>query len=125
MKRRFALLLATWMAALATATAISPVWSAELLMFTRKSCAYCLLWEKQIGPIYPKTDEAKAAPLRKIDLDADASSGGAFNPPVTITPTFVLVEGTREISRFVGYNDELSFWSNLTEHLKKVPAHAP
>ena len=36
----------------------------KLLMITDKSCLYCIIWEKQIGKIYPKTDIAKDYSLK-------------------------------------------------------------
>lgn len=94
--------------------------AAELLLYTRKSCAYCQLWERQIGPIYPKTAEAALAPLRRIDLDRADGGGPALDPPVAITPTFVLMDGEREVARFSGYSDDLTFWSVLATQIRKL-----
>jgi len=94
--------------------------AAELLLYTRKSCAYCQLWERQIGPIYPKTAEAALAPLRRIDLDRADGGGPALDPPVAITPTFVLMDGPREIGRFSGYTNDLTFWSMLGVLLQRM-----
>ena len=30
-----------------------------MIMITDKNCLYCIVWEKQIGKIYPKTEIAK------------------------------------------------------------------
>ena len=94
--------------------------AAELLMFTRKSCPYCVLWERQVGPIYPKTDEARIAPLRRIDLDAPPADTPALTPVVNITPTFVLMQEGREIGRFSGYSDDMTFWARLEILLKSL-----
>lgn len=97
--------------------------AAELLMFTRKHCPYCVLWERQVGPIYPRTDEARIAPLRRIDLDNPAVEAPSLSPGVTITPTFVLMQDGREVARFSGYSDDLSFWSMLGTSLGRLAAH--
>jgi hypothetical protein len=99
--------------------------AAELLMFTRKSCAYCILWERQVGPIYPKTAEAEQAPLRRVDLDHPGQGVPSLSPAVTITPTFVLMDGDKELGRFSGYSDDLTFWSVLATHLGKLRTSAP
>ena len=39
-----------------------------MLMITDKNCLYCIIWEKQIGKIYPKTDIAKKFPLQRIEV---------------------------------------------------------
>lgn len=111
---------------IATATLMAsalPVRAAELLMFTRKHCPYCVLWERQVGPIYPKTDEAKIAPLRRIDLDDPTAQPPSLTPVVTFTPTFVLMQDGREVGRFSGYGDDLTFWSVLGTLLGKLATH--
>ena len=35
-------------------------------MLTDDKCMYCIVWEKQIGKIYAKTDISKKFPLHKI-----------------------------------------------------------
>ena len=41
----------------------------KLLMITDKSCLYCIIWEKQIGKIYPKTDIAKNYSLYRMEIN--------------------------------------------------------
>lgn len=94
--------------------------AAELIMFTRNGCAYCLLWDKQIGPIYSKTDEAIRAPLKKVNLDSGNTTDPILLEAVSVTPTFVLIDQGREIGRFAGYSDDLTFWSQLSVLLKKL-----
>ena len=43
--------------------ALQPAWSAELLMFRRAGCSYCLTWDRAIGPVYPKSDVGRRAPF--------------------------------------------------------------
>ena len=38
-------------------------------MFERDGCVWCARWDRDVGPIYDKTDEAKLLPLRRINLD--------------------------------------------------------
>lgn len=98
-----------------------PVSAAELLLYTRKGCAYCVLWEREIGGIYPKTPEAQTAPLRRVHLDKPRASDPVLSPAVTVTPTFVLMDGTVEIGRFSGYTNDLTFWSMLEVLMQRAP----
>ena len=108
----------------ATLIAPSPhVQAAELVMFESKICAWCDAWHAEIGPIYPKTDEGKRAPLRTVDIH-DARPGDLADiDGVRFTPTFVLLsdEG-REVGRINGYPGEDFFWGLLGELIAKLPA---
>jgi hypothetical protein len=95
--------------------------AAELIVFERAKCVRCLVWEREIAPIYPKTDEGKRAPLRRVDLGAARPADLTDISDVKYTPTFVLVEDGREVGRIVGYNGDEFFWAQVDELL----AHAP
>ena len=101
--------------------------AAELVMYRRDGCPWCAKWDREIGPIYPKTDLAERAPLRLINLDHDrdlAITHGA----IRYTPTFVLVENAKEVGRIEGYPGEDFFWvrvANLLEMLKEPAAVRP
>ena len=41
----------------------------KLYMLTDDKCIYCIVWEKQIGKIYSKTDISKAFPLQRIYIN--------------------------------------------------------
>lgn len=94
--------------------------SAELVMFETASCPYCKRWHREIGPIYPKTPEARRAPLRRVDLEAARPADLAFAKGVVFTPTFVLVDDGREIGRFMGYGGDEQFWTLLAELMGKL-----
>jgi len=95
--------------------------SAELLMLEQVGCFWCEKWDKEIGLIYPKTDEAKIAPLRKVNIhepwpkDLEGINVGPF------TPTFVVVNNGKEIGRMRGYAGDEFFWTLLDELLNKLP----
>ena len=38
-------------------------------MITDKTCLICMVWEKQIGKIYPKTEIANKFPLSRIEMN--------------------------------------------------------
>ena len=41
----------------------------KLFMLTDKSCGVCIVWEKQIGNIYNKTDVSKIFPIERLHVD--------------------------------------------------------
>jgi len=49
----------------------------RLIMAEEEGCMWCARWNEEIGPIYPKTPEGRAAPLQRLDvhdpLPADAA----------------------------------------------------
>jgi thioredoxin-related protein len=94
--------------------------AAELLMFERDGCVWCQRWNREIGPVYDKTDEAKVLPLRRIDVDRDKATGVTLESPVRWTPTFVVIDEGREIARIVGYSSDESFWGLLGKLAAKL-----
>jgi len=92
--------------------------AAELVMFERPGCPWCKRWHTEIGPAYPLTTEGKAAPLRRHHIRDQALAGITLSRPVTVTPTFVLAEGGREVGRIVGYPGEDFFYEMLDGLLK-------
>jgi len=98
----------------------TPACALELIMFETKGCIWCKKWRDEIGPIYPKTEEGKFAPLRQIDMIKDAREQFKINAPITISPTFVLVSEKNEVGRIVGYPGEEFFWSLLSELIEKA-----
>jgi len=97
-----------------------PAAAAELIMFEAAGCPYCARWNREIAPIYPKTEEGKRAPLRRIDIAGPRPSDLAGIPNIVYTPTFVLLEDGKEIGRIVGYSGDEIFWSLLSELFAKL-----
>ncbi|MCC6889191.1 MAG: thioredoxin family protein [Hyphomicrobiales bacterium] len=81
-------------------------------MYRRAGCPWCLAWDREVGPIYGKTDIGRAVPLRMIDLDGERPQV-VLKGPVRYTPTFVLVEDGRELGRIEGYPGDSFFWGLL------------
>ena len=77
--------------------------AAELVMFERPGCVWCARFNAEIAPIYGKTDESRAAPLRRVDLSGPLPADLAGIDPGPFTPTFVVVQEGREIGRIRGY----------------------
>lgn len=94
---------------------------AELIMFEQAGCGYCRRWDAEIGPGYPKTKEGQVAPLRRLDIKARVPDDIKLKRPVTITPTFVLVEAGEEVGRVVGYGGSEFFYEMLGDVMVKLP----
>ena len=100
------------------ATYKSILWVSEIISV--KNCTRQARWNEEIGPIYRKTEEGEAAPLRRIDIGAlpgEMELGGK----VVFTPTFLLVEDGRDLGRIEGYPGEDFFWSLLARLLGETP----
>ena len=93
----------------------------ELVMFWRAGCPYCAAWERDIGPIYPKTDDAKRLPLRRVDVATSRPDDLRQIADVRFTPTFVAIEDGREVGRIVGYGGDEQFWMQLAQIIASLP----
>lgn len=113
---RFALVLA----ALVGMAALPARSETLLVMAEEVGCVWCALWNKEIAPIYPKTAEGRAAPLRRINIHEDPPSDIVLKSRLTFTPTFVLVSEGKEVSRIEGYPGEDFFWGLMGQMLKEA-----
>lgn len=103
-------------------TALAPRASAsELLMFRRAGCPWCATWDREIGPIYGRTDIGRSVPIRFVELGEARETQVALVSPVRFTPTFVLVDQGREVGRIEGYPGADFFWG-LLDRLLQSPA---
>ncbi|HZP79000.1 MAG TPA: transcriptional regulator [Pseudolabrys sp.] len=96
--------------------------AAELLMFTQAGCPWCAAFDREVAPVYPKTEEGKLAPLRRVDVDTPLPADLAFIKVERLTPLFVLVDNGHEIGRIRGYPGDDNFWGMLDGLMKKVEA---
>ena len=102
------------------ALAAAPAGAAELIMFEDAGCVWCARFNAEVAPVYPKTDEGKRAPLRRVDSGSALPADLAFITTERLTPLFVLVDGGREIGRIRGYPGEDHFWGLLGMLIKKL-----
>jgi hypothetical protein len=98
--------------------------AAELVMFRRDGCSWCAKWDREIGPIYPRTEFNLRAPVRQVNLDRDRDPS-IVHAPIRYTPTFVLIENGKEVGRIEGYPGEEFFWVRLENLLKQSTRPAP
>jgi thioredoxin-related protein len=110
-------LIQTTMAAVMIATAQASA-AYELIMVEQQGCHYCERWKEEIGPIYPKTDVGMFAPIRMVDI-TKVDSTPEIAAAVVFTPTFIITDGDREITRMEGYMSEDFFWGVLEMILER------
>ena len=94
--------------------------AAELLLFHTPGCVWCAQWDREVGPGYPKSTEGQRAPLRRLDVADAGHAGVALTSPVTVSPTFVLVDNGREVARITGYPGADFFWGLLAQAMAKL-----
>ena len=99
--------------------------AAEFVMFESEGCPYCVRWNREIAPIYPKTDEGKRAPLRRVNIASARPADLAGIGGIVYTPTFVLVHEGREYGRIVGYAGQEAFWWLLSDLVKRLDRPPP
>lgn len=99
-----------------------PVRSAELVIFERDGCVWCLRWNREVGSLYDRTDEGRRLPMRRINVARP--SGIELLEPVRFTPTFVVSENGKEIGRITGYISPESFWGLLGKLIPAKPDQA-
>ena len=86
-----------------------------LLMITDKTCLICMVWEKQIGKIYPKTEIANKFPLSRIEIKDFVNYSKHKLKKTNITPTFIFILNNNEQGRIQGYTSPEMFWWQVDE----------
>ena len=99
--------------------------AAELVMFEQAGCVWCAAFDREIAPVYGKTDEGRRAPLRRVDIDRPRPPDLAFIEGERLTPLFVLIDKGREIGRIRGYPGDDHFWGLLGALVRKLDAAGP
>ena len=98
--------------------------ASELVMFERAGCGWCARFNAEIAPIYSRTDEGRALPLRRVDLGQQLPADLAGIDPGAFTPTFVVVDQGREIGRIRGYPGD-AFFFGLLGRIMNATSGAP
>jgi hypothetical protein len=108
--------------ALFVSLSVADASAAELVMFEQAGCVWCETFDREIAPVYAKTDEGRRAPLRRVDVAGPVPQEFGFIDVEKLTPLFVLVDNGREIGRIRGYPGEDNFWGLLGTLIKKLNA---
>jgi thioredoxin-related protein len=99
-----------------------PATAAELVMLEQPGCVWCARFNAEIAPAWPKTEEGRLAPLRRVDITQDWPEDLSVIAKERFTPTFILMEDGAEIGRLRGYVGNEFFWYRIGELLAKLPA---
>ncbi len=83
------------------------------MMVRRPGCAYCKAWDREIGPVYAKHPEGRAAPVFMVDVDGPYPDGLALDRRPWLSPTFILLKNGQEVTRFEGYPGADKFFDVL------------
>lgn len=89
-------------------------------MFEQAGCVWCQAFDREIAPVYGKTEDGIKAPLRRVDIDGALPSDLNFIQVERLTPLFVLIDKGREIGRIRGYPGDDHFWGLLGALIKKL-----
>ena len=87
----------------------------KLFMLTDKSCGVCIVWEKQIGNIYNKTNVSNIFPIERIYINKIDKNKLNTIFKTNVTPTFVFYKNNIEIGRISGYTNPEMFWWQIDE----------
>ncbi len=99
----------------------APAYAAELLMFEEDGCVWCARWNAEVAPGYADSPQGRFAPLKRYDLRRDPLPDDLeLKGRVRYTPTFVLIDGNREIGRIMGYPGEKPFWKLLDTLIARI-----
>lgn len=107
--------------ALAVAPAARATPNARLLMLERHDCPWCRRWLREVGEnSWNLSDLGQRAPLRRVDVRAGLPEDLRFIANWRFTPTFVLIQGGRELGRIIGYQADLFFWQQAEALLARL-----
>lgn len=95
--------------------------AAELLMMEQPGCVWCARFNEEIAPAWPKTEEGRTTPLRRVDITGKWPDDLAHIAKERFTPTFVLVDDGKEIGRIRGYVGDEFFWYRIGELIALLP----
>ena len=119
MKASFIIRLAVAAFAVTLMSAASARAELQLMMAEEPGCLWCARWNEEIGPIYPKTDEGAAAPLRRVNLLDPMPSDIVLARRINYTPTSILLVEGIETNRIEGYPGDDFFWGLLGQMLEQ------
>ena len=94
--------------------------AAILIFIESKNCQWCTAWEQQVGNIYSKTEIGKLAPLRRININEQWPKELVFVKKAIYTPTFILLDGKKEIGRIFGFTSQYQFWGQLERLISQI-----
>ena len=88
--------------------------SPVLIYIYSPECGACRQFDREVGPIYSKTDESLTLPLERVLIDDWQANRHQLvecaSTEVIGTPTFLQIRNCQELDRITGYSDAELFW---------------
>ncbi|MBF0307931.1 MAG: hypothetical protein HQL56_00185 [Magnetococcales bacterium] len=90
----------------------------QLVVFENPGCGTCLLFEKEIGKAYPRTELGQELPLVRVNTFSVPEEWTPLAQTVCFTPTFLILDREGQVrGRWIGYRGDEFFWSNLEKEV--------
>ena len=103
-----------------TARSHSPV----LIYIYSPECGACRQFDREVGPIYSKTDESLTLPLERVLIDDWQANRhqlvACTSAEVIGTPTFLQIRNCQELDRITGYSDAELFWLGHRRMMNRI-----
>ena len=95
-----------------------PVYALEILMAHNPNCGTCQRFMDEVGTNYYNSEQAKILPLIVINVYKQPEwFKEAYQErrikPIRGTPTFIIWNGRKELSRLVGYRSKEDFYKRI------------
>jgi thioredoxin-related protein len=102
-----------------------PVYALELLMAHNPACSICIRFINEVEADYHNSEQAKTLPLIVINVYKQPKwfkEAYAENriKPIRGTPTFIIWNGRKELSRLVGYNTKEDFYKRINIFIETI-----
>ena len=93
----------------------------RLLMVERPGCYYCVVFKRDVAPIYQKSEEGRLAPLVHADLRDPLPDDVTLASRAHVTPTFILLDADgQEVDRLTGYPGDDFFWPYIDRMITRA-----
>ena len=102
-----------------------PVYALEILMAHNPACSICIRFMNEVEADYHNSEQAKTLPLIVINVYKQPKwfkEAYAENriKPIRGTPTFIIWNGRKELSRLVGYRSKEDFYKRINIFIEAI-----
>ena len=102
-----------------------PVYALEILMAHNPACSICIRFMNEVTIDYNDSKQAKILPLIVINVYKQPEwFREAYTEerikPIRGTPTFIIWNGRKELSRLVGYRNKENFYKRINIFIEQI-----
>ncbi len=112
---------------IAAVVSVHSAFADQLLYVYSPDCGACMKFDREVGGIYAKTEEAIQLPIVKVDLEQWRAGNHPLHQcdtqSVFATPTFIHLHECSEVDRITGYSTDELFWFALERMNNRAKAH--